>query len=131
MFLATDRTHAKPKAVIFGFAAEFCAKFEARGGLTAPVKYGKTWTRVHASLLWRDTADDLRVHEGVDVIYHATATGVLLNGDRIGSVQLWTKQGPLQVRAEVTIDASGDADLVAMAGLDDVIGDNGVVQTPQ
>jgi glycine/D-amino acid oxidase-like deaminating enzyme len=130
LYLATDRQHAKPEPVVFGFAAEFCEKLEARGGLTAPVKYGKTWTRVHDPLLWRDTADDLLVHEGVDVIYHATATGVLIDGDRIDGVELWTKQGPLQIRAKVTIDASGDADLVAMAGLGDVIGDNGAVQNP-
>ena len=37
--------------------------------------------------------------------------------DRIAGVVAYTKQGRLEVRAKITIDASGDADVVAMAGL--------------
>jgi FAD-dependent oxidoreductase family protein len=36
-----------------------------------------------------------------------------------------TKEGPLSVRARVTIDASGDADIVAMAGLPTFVGQGG------
>src|SRR5579864_9324582 len=46
LYLATDRVAAKPEAVVFGFAQEFCKVLEERGGLGAPVRYGKTWTRV-------------------------------------------------------------------------------------
>lgn len=131
MYLATDRHGAAPEAVVSGFAVEFCEALETRGGLSAPMRYGKTWTRVHDPLVWRDTADDFLMRAGVAVIYHATATGVLLDGgNRVDGVLAWTKQGPLEIRAGMTIDASGDADLVAMAGFDSFIGNNGQVQNP-
>jgi hypothetical protein len=131
MYLATDRVAAKPEPVVFGFAQEFCKLLEERGGLGAPLRYGKTWTRVHDPLVWRDAADALLSETGVHVIYHAVATGVLLDGnERTEGVTAWTKQGPLTIRAHVTVDASGDADLVAMAGLDSFVGDEGRVQNP-
>jgi len=131
MYLATDRVAAKPEPVVFGFAQEFCKLLEEHGGLGPPLRYGKTWTRVHDPLVWRDAADALLSESGVQVIYHAVATGVLLDGnERTEGVTAWTKQGPLTIRAHVTVDASGDADLVAMAGLDSFIGDEGRVQNP-
>jgi hypothetical protein len=131
MYLATDRVAAKPEPVVFGFAQEFCKLLEERGGLGAPLRYGKTWTRVHDPLVWRDAADALLSETGVHVIYHAVATRVLLDGnERTEGVTAWTKQGPLTIRAHVTVDASGDADLVAMAGLDSFVGDEGRVQNP-
>ncbi|KXU82585.1 FAD-dependent oxidoreductase [Paraburkholderia monticola] len=131
LYLATERAGAKPEAIVSGFAQEFCDVLEQRGGLAAPVRYGKTWTRVHDPLVWRDAADSLLLATGVKVIYHAVATGVLLDGDeRVDGVTAWTKQGPLTIRARMTIDASGDADLVAMAGLDSFVGDGLHVQNP-
>lgn len=131
MYLATDRSGAKPEPVVFGFAEEFCNLLEQREGLGAPVRYGKTWTRVHDPVAWRDAADALLSASGVQVIYHAVATGALVDGDhRIEGVQAWTKQGPVAIRAHVTVDASGDADLVAMAGFGNFVGDNGRVQNP-
>lgn len=131
LYLATDRANARPEQVVFGFADEFCRALESRGGLAAPVRYGKTWTRVHDPLVWRDTADDLLADAGVEVIYHAVATAALVEGgERIEGAAVWTKQGPLEVRAKVTVDASGDADLVAMAGLGSFIGADGQVQNP-
>jgi hypothetical protein len=131
MYLATERVAAKPEPVVFGFAQEFCKLLEERGGLGPPLRYGKTWTRVHDPLVWRDAADALLSESGVHVIYHAVATGVLLDGnERTEGVTAWTKQGPLTIRAQVTVDASGDADLVAMAGLDCFVGDEGRVQNP-
>jgi hypothetical protein len=49
---------------------------------------------------------------------------------RVAGVMAYTKQGKFDVRARVTIDASGDANVVAMAGLDTFIGQEGKVQNP-
>lgn len=129
LYLASD-SEREAEQVVFGFADEFVRALDARGGLAAPVKYGKTFTRVHDPLIWRETADDLLRAADVRVIFHAVATSVNLDGDRVLGVNLYTKQGPVRVDAAVTIDASGDADLAAMAGLPSVIGDNGRVQNP-
>jgi hypothetical protein len=51
-------------------------------------------------------------------------------GERVAGVVAYSKQGKLDVRAKITIDASGDADVVAMAGLETFLGHDGKVQNP-
>lgn len=130
LYEATDDRSAAPKQVVYGFADEFCRKLEARGGLTTPIPYGKTWTRVHDPLIWRETADAVLRDAGVRVVLHAVATGVHIEGDVIQGLSVWTKQGLLDLRAKIVVDASGDADVVAMAGLPSFVGDDGKVQNP-
>jgi Dehydrogenases (flavoproteins) len=130
LYEATDDPKKQPVQAVWGFAHEFVQALEKRGGVGEPVRYGKTWTRVHDPIVWRETADDCLAEAGVTVIYHAVATRVLAEGDVIQGAEVWTKQGPLEIRANVTVDASGDADLVAMAGLPNFVGDNGRVQNP-
>ncbi len=131
LYLASEGRANRPEQVVWGFAEEFVRALEARGGLADPVRYGKTFTRVHDPVVWRETADDLLRDAGVSVIYHAVATRVLLEGaEAVEGAEVWTKEGPLRVRARLSVDASGDADLVAMAGLPSFIGDNGRVQNP-
>ena len=57
-------------------------------------------------------------------------TRVLVDGDRVQGLLAYTKQGELRVQASIVIDATGDADVVAMAGLPSFVGDNGRVQNP-
>lgn len=130
VYEATDDRSAPPRQVVFGFADEFVRAIEGRGGLADPVPYGKTFTRVHDPLVWRETADGLLTDAGVRVIFHATATGVHMEGDRVEGATIFTKEGPIDIRARVTVDASGDADIVAMAGLPSFVGDRGRVQNP-
>jgi hypothetical protein len=54
----------------------------------------------------------------------------LTDGDRVTGVRASTKQGTLDVSASMTIDASGDADVFAMAGRDFIVGAGGKVQNP-
>lgn len=130
LYEATDNQSNAPVLAVHGFASEFISRMEDRGGLAEPVQYGKTFTRVHDPIVWREVSDDLLTESGVTTIYHAVATRVLAEGDKIEGVEVWTKQGPLDIRAKVTVDASGDADIVAMAGLPNFVGDNGRVQNP-
>ncbi|WP_295642357.1 FAD-dependent oxidoreductase [uncultured Methylibium sp.] len=125
-----EASPTRPKQLVHGFVDDFIAAMEQRGGLAAPVLYGKTWTRVHEPLAWRESADALLVDAGVQLAYHALAIGVHRDGDAIGGATVWTKGGLLDVRAGLTIDASGDADLVAMAGLETWCGADGTVQNP-
>jgi hypothetical protein len=130
LYEATNDVSVGPKQVVFGFADEFCRRLEAMGGLADPVLYGKTWVRVHDPHVWREAADAMLREAGVRIIYHAVAQGVHMEGDKIEGLNIWTKQGPVDARAKVVIDASGDADVVAMAGLPNFVGDNGTVQNP-
>jgi hypothetical protein len=129
LYEAADGDHP-PNKLVHGFVDEFIAAMEARGGLTPPVRYGKTYTRVHDPLIWREAADALLREAGVQVIYHAQITEALVEGDRVVGAQLYTKQGKLRILAPVTVDATGDGDLAAMAGLPTYMGDDGRVQNP-
>jgi hypothetical protein len=127
---AASESSTQPEQVVFGFADEFVRLLEGRGGLAPPVRYGKTWTRVHDPLVWREAADHLLREAGVQVLFHSTVTGALLEGDRVHGLSVFTKQGPLTIKSRIAIDASGDADVLAMAGLPTFVGDDGRVQNP-
>jgi len=45
-------------------------------------------------------------------------------------VLAWTKQGRAEIRAKLTIDASGDADVATLAGFETFMGQDGKVQNP-
>lgn len=131
LYAASDRRNAPPEQVVHGFVDEFLALMEAKGGITGPVAYGKTYTRVHDPLVWREAADHLLTAEAkIRVLYHATVTGVIADGDHVAGVHVFTKQGPLEVRARITVDASGDADVAAMAGRALTKGRDGAIQNP-
>lgn len=131
LYLARPGAQGKPEKVVHGFVDRFIETIDRRHGLTGPIRYGDTWTRVHEPLAWRESADELLENSGVRVLFHATVVGVHVDGgERIAGVHAYTKQGPIDVRAKVTIDASGDADLFAMAGLDVTVGADGKVQNP-
>jgi len=131
LYMASDSPDAMPQPLVHGFAAEFADRMTAAGGLTPPVRYGKTFSLVHDPLVWRSVADRLLADAGVRVLFHALATEVLVEGgERVGGVQAFTKQGKFRIEAALTIDATGDADLFAMAGLPTSTGHDGVVQNP-
>lgn len=130
MFTAPATRSRRPEQLVFGFGDEFVRLMQSRGGVTAPVRFGETWTYTHDPLAWREAGDFFLEQAGVRVLFHTTVTEVLAEGDAIAGVRAYTKQGPLEVRAKLVIDASGDADLVAMAGLRTFMGQDGAVQNP-
>ena len=131
LYNASDNADAKPEQLVHGFVDEFIKVMEQKGGLTGPVRYGKTFTRVHDPLVWREAADHLLREAGVKVLLHTVVTDVVLDGgERVAGVSAYSKQGKLSVKAKLTIDASGDADVIAMAGLPSFCGNNGKVQNP-
>ena len=131
LYAASEDPGAKPEQVVFGFADEFVRALSAAGGLTPPVRYGRTFTRVHDPLVWRETADRLLRDAGVNVLFHTTVTDALVEGgERVAGVRAYSKQGKLDIRARLTIDASGDADVVTMAGLATFMGQDGKIQNP-
>jgi len=53
---------------------------------------------------------------GADILLHAWAADVMMNGNCVAGIRLLTKGGQIAVQADVTIDATGDGDIAAMAG---------------
>ena len=61
--------------------------------------------------------DELMEKEGVTVLFHSFVNDVVLEDEHIQAVIIQTKQGPMAVAAGVVIDATGDGDVAAAAGV--------------
>lgn len=61
--------------------------------------------------------DEFVQESGVKVLLHSFVNEVIMEGDKIAAVIIQTKQGPLAVKADVVIDATGDGDVAYGAGV--------------
>lgn len=68
------------------------------------------------SHMWKVLAMQLAREAGVDVMLHTHVVDALRDGDRVTGVVVEHKSGRQEIRAESTIDASGDGDVAARAG---------------
>jgi len=84
----------------------------------------------HDPLVWREVAEGLLGDAGVQLLYHCLVTGVVMEGESFRGVVVDSKAGRGVVEAARLVDASGDADLVARAGLAFTRGQDGTVQNP-
>lgn len=57
------------------------------------------------------------VEAGVDLLFHTVAVDVIMDGDKLKGVIIENKSGRQAVFAGVVVDASGDADIAARAGV--------------
>jgi hypothetical protein len=73
---------------------------------------GVTYDQETLKLVWEGMAAEA----GVDLLLHTWVTGIRLDGDRIDGVRVWNKGGERWIGADVVVDASGDADVAALAG---------------
>ena len=59
---------------------------------------------------------DLLQEDGCQILLHAWLAEPLMEGRRVVGARFVTKEGPIDVKAKVTIDATGDGDVAATAG---------------
>jgi hypothetical protein len=130
MYAATEGAAKPPEQVVFGFADRFIDVMKAKGGITEPQRYGNTYTLTHDPLVWREAGDHFLDEAGVQVLFHTTVIDVLTEGEQVRGVLAWTKQGRAEIRAKLTIDASGDADVATLGGFETFMGQDGKVQNP-
>lgn len=117
LYYSTEDPDSPPRIAVDGFPLEFITRLEDIGGLTPPVRYGRTFTRVHDPAAWRVVADRLAAESGVEVMFHSTVIDVLLDDDgRIRGVVVSSVEGRYEILADRLVDASGDASVLAMTG---------------
>src|ERR1700712_3288815 len=112
------------------FASRFIELMKPRGGITEPQRYGNTYTLTHDPLVWREAGDHFLGEAGVHVLFHSTVIDVTMEDEQVRGVVAWTKQGRAEIRARLTIDASGDADVATLGGFETFMGQDGKVQNP-
>jgi len=107
------------RRVVGGIGWEVVERLTAAGvAFERPNTYGAgtgvTYDQETLKVVWEELADDA----GVDLLLHTWATGARVTDGRIEAIRLWNKGGERWVEAPVTVDASGDADVAALAGVD-------------
>ncbi len=116
-FYAFYTPGAAPRRVVGGLGWEVVERLtEAGVAFERPNTYGAgtgvTYDQETLKVVWERLAEDCEV----ELLLHTWATGVRVESDRVVSVRLWNKGGERWVEADAFVDASGDADLAAMAG---------------
>jgi hypothetical protein len=106
-----------PRRVVGGLGWEVARRLTSEGAaFERPNTYGAgtgvTYDPEALKVLWEELATDA----GVELLLHAWATGVRVRDGRVESIRTWSKGGERWYPAAVVIDASGDADISAMAG---------------
>jgi glycine/D-amino acid oxidase-like deaminating enzyme len=117
--------HGDIRQVVHGVADELLQRIDRLGGLNAPhALFGKTVAQAYDTAAYKIAADDLLLSSGVEVLFHALAAGVVMaDGHRVHALLVETKSGRYAVVGRAFIDASGDGDLAAWAGVPFELGD--------
>jgi len=113
------RVHGEDVRVVRGFADELLDRIDLLGGLNAP--HLTIEDRIAAQAFdipaYKMAADDLVLAAGGEILFHATAVGVVMTADdTIDAVVVESKSGRQAIRGRVFIDGSGDADLAVWSG---------------
>jgi hypothetical protein len=119
--------HGDIRQVVHGVADELLSRIDRLGGLNTPhALFGKTVAQAYDTAAYKIAADDLMRSAGVQVLFHALAAGVVMEGARhVKALLVETKSGRRAVLARTFIDCSGDGDLAAWAGARYEKGDGG------
>jgi glycine/D-amino acid oxidase-like deaminating enzyme len=117
-FYAFYTPGAQARRVVGGIGWELVERLKRAGmAFERPNTYGAgtgvTYDQEVLKVLWEQLAEEA----GVEVLLHTWATGVEQRDGQLTGIRMWNKGGASNVAAGVLIDASGDADLCAMAGV--------------
>jgi hypothetical protein len=114
------KVHGEHQRVIHGLADELLERLTKLDGLSKPhltINDGILAQAFDISS-YRIAADELVTGSGARILFHALAVGVVMAGDdTVDAVLIESKSGRAAVRGRVFIDASGDGDVSAWAGV--------------
>ena len=111
--------------LVRGVVDELIDRIAALNGMNAPQNGmgGRICVRSYDTSAYKLAADQLLGAAGVKLLFHALAASVIRDGSRIDALVVETKSGRQAIRANAFIDASGDADVAAFAGVPFEVGD--------
>ncbi len=99
-----------------------CGKTKINDGIFTEIKERK---KIYGDTSWgpyKFVFDDMAEEAGVDVLFHSHMYDVITADRQVKAVKLSTRSGNIEVEADFFIDASGDGNLIAMAGCDFQLG---------
>src|SRR5205085_5702086 len=119
------RHQGEMRQLVHGVVDELLGRLETLGGLNKPQDgmQGRIRVRSYDTSVYKCAADQWMLASGANLLFHARASSVLMDGARIQALVVETKSGRRAVRANMFIDCSGDADVAAFAGVPYEVGD--------
>ena len=119
------RRGGQVQQLVRGVVDELLDRINRLGGLNDPQDglQGRIRVRSYDIPAYKCAADDWLLAAGVQLLFHAVAAGVVMDGDHVAALLVETRSGRRAIRARQFIDASGDADLAHFAGVPYELGD--------
>lgn len=117
--------HAGDKQAIKGITDEIVQRLKSRGKSCGHIydTTGTTYTVTpFDSDAFKNELDIMLSEAGGKVLYHTMLAKVNTTGNMIDSITVCTTNGLMDLKAKVYIDATGDANLAYMAGVDCTLG---------
>lgn len=114
--LATNGYVPQVAGMIEGNCKEYVSRLEAQSHLrrrSPSDDHNPTFDPEYGKFM----LEQMVMEYGGRIIYDATCVDVEMDGNKIKSVIFYTKGGWVAVQADIFIDATGDADVAAMAGV--------------
>ncbi|MDQ0218117.1 FAD-dependent oxidoreductase [Peribacillus cavernae] len=118
------------KPVVKGFQEEIIERLKMYNGVSEAKRWLKTASVPYDTTSFKRVADELVEEAGVQILYHTLAVSVIKEHNQVKGVIIENKNGRSAIMADVIIDASGDGDIISMAGGEYSVGDNGITQFP-
>jgi hypothetical protein len=112
--------------LVGGLAAEFLDRLRGLGGCAEIILHPtlQSFCPTNGDMV-KIVADRMLAEAGVTSMLHAPVTGANVADGRIQKIMVGCKEGPVEIPARFFIDATGDADLAALAGAPTTIGREG------
>ncbi len=107
--------HGSGKPVIGGVLARLVERLVLAGGAFAPSVQTGFMVPFDPEIL-KLTALEMLNEAGVELLFHAFASGVVCDETGVRGVVFETKSGPIVAKAKVIVDCTGDGDVAAFAG---------------
>ena len=114
------------RQVVRGIACEIQDRLQRLSGLSEPhlIFGNRIQAQAYDISAYKIAADELLAAAGVKTLFHALGAGVAMDSERrIAALLFESKSGRRAVRGRLFVDASGDGDLAAWAGVPYEVGD--------
>ena len=109
--------HDSSLPIVEGLLKEITDRMHALGGAVSWEESLPRWGINFDVEALKYVADRMVTEAGVDLLLHTLVTDAVATGGRIEGLVVESKSGRGAVRAKVVVDGTGDADVVARAGL--------------
>lgn len=108
----------EPRKVVGGVPDLVVAELEKHKAMVyRPNTYGAGQGITYDPAILKFIWEQLALRSGVRLLFHTHFVDAVLEGNRVTGVIAFNKAGFLRIKAGVVIDASGDADVAAAAGV--------------